>query len=170
VIAEAEEEDEDPRASLIEKLLEYEKYKRAAEQIESTSRVDRDFFVASAQLNDSCNLTIELPDLDVKELAFALKNVLERAKRNEEHTVIRDELSTRDRMSSILNIVSSGAGQVNFEHFYDLSEGVPGIVVSFLAMLELVKERFITFTQVNECGVIYVSKTDVEGLDLKRLF
>ena len=83
--------------------------------------------------------------------------------------MIRDELSTRDRMSSILNIVSSGAEQVNFEQFYDLSEGVPGVVVSFLAMLELVKERFITFTQVNECGVIYVSKTDVEGLDLKRL-
>ncbi len=142
---EADEDIDDPRAELIRRLLEYERYKEAAEQIDGLPRINRDIFTSSAGL-DAIEAIKPQPKVELKEILIAFQDVLQRAKQMAHHHIQREPLSVRERMSMILDKL----GRVKFLGFIDLfsrDEGKHGAVVSFLAVLELSKEGLIEITQ-----------------------
>jgi segregation and condensation protein A len=154
------EEEEDPRAELIKRLQEYEQFKKAAENLDDIPRVGRDIFVARAvmPINDDTNQN--LPEIELKDLMLALSEVMARAKTFEHHQITAEVLSTRERMSQILHQLSKANSAIVFNELFKVSEGRSGVVVSFIAMLELIKEGLITCLQVNAESLIYVSLSE----------
>lgn len=154
----ADEADElDPRAELVRRLLEYEQIKRAAARLDQLPRVERDFewvgvFVAEKVVERQP--TVTLHDLQLAWLKIARQS---RLKRN--HTIQREELSVREHMTIILRKLSDDAFVV-FETLFDHTLGPAGLVVSFLATLELVKERLVVVTQNEAFAPIYVKRAD----------
>ena len=149
-----DEEDIDPRAELIRRLQQYERFKQAAEDIDDMPRLERDNFVASAALPRMPSSQPH-PDVDLREILFALQGVLKRADLFTSHHVERERLSTRERMSSILSVLRDDQF-VTFESLFTPEEGRLGVVVSFLATLELVKEQLIEVVQAEVLGPIHV--------------
>ncbi|KZY74962.1 segregation and condensation protein A [Oleiphilus sp. HI0071] len=147
-------EEIDPRAELIRRLQQYERYKQAAEDINALPRFDQDYFSTrvEAQIDAQAN---EGPDVSLDDLMIALKGVLERSDHFSSHHIERETLSTRERMSSILSALSDVAYQP-FEEFFLPEEGRQGVVVTFLAIMELVKEQLLELIQVNTFGAIHV--------------
>ncbi|MDC9522030.1 ScpA family protein [Pseudoalteromonas sp. Angola-31] len=154
------EEEEDPRAELIKRLQEYEQFKKAAENIDAIPRVGRDIFVANATMPVIENTAQNLPELELKDLMLALSDVMARAKTFEHHQVTAETLSTRERMSQILAQLSNAKKALPFNDLFTLSEGRSGVVVSFIAMLELIKEGLISCLQVSPDSLIYINLTD----------
>ncbi|UTA49303.1 segregation/condensation protein A [Simiduia sp. 21SJ11W-1] len=152
--SEAEEEEEDPRAQLIRRLQEYERFKKAAEDIDELPRVGRDVFHASAQAPDR-NLTRPEPDVDLKELLLALSEVLRRADMFESHHVTKEKLSTRERMGQVLDRLAHKQF-MPFVQLFTVEEGRLGVVVTFLAVLELIKESLVEIVQNDSFGAIHV--------------
>lgn len=152
--AEEEQEEDDPRAALIRRLQEYERFKQAAEDVDQLPRQNRDFFVARAQAPDR-NLTRPDPEVDLRELLVALAEVLRRADMFESHHVEKERLSTRERMGQVLDMLR-GRQFVPFVSLFSASEGRLGVVVTFLAILELIKESLVEIVQSEECGPIHV--------------
>ena len=152
--SEEDEEDEDPRATLIRRLQEYERFKRAAEDIDELPRLHRDIHVARAVAPDR-NLTRPDPDVDMKEILMALSEVLRRADMFESHQVEREKLSTRERMTQVLDRLS-GQQFVPFIQLFSVEEGRLGVVVTFLAVLELIKESLLELVQTEAFGPIHV--------------
>lgn len=144
----------DPRAELIRRLQEYERFKQAAEHIDSLSCEGRDFFVAHAQAPDY-QRPVEPPRVELRELLLALQDVLSRADLSVSHTVSRESLSMRERMSLILERLS-GQRFVPFVQLFTVEEGRLGVVVSFMAILELVKEGLIVIVQADASADIHV--------------
>jgi len=151
------EEEDDPRAELIKRLQEYEQFKKAAENIDSLPRVGRDIFIAQASVPELAEKNQPLPELAVKDLLLALSDVMARAKTFEHHLISAETLSTRERMSLILNTLSQSKAPVAFTQLFTFEEGRSGVVVSFIAMLELIKEGLIACLQVEPDSQIYVS-------------
>ena len=151
---EAEEDEEDPRAQLIRRLQEYERFKKAAEDIDELPRVGRDVYVAKAEAPDR-NLTRPDPDVDMRELMLALSEVLRRADMFESHHVEKEKLSTRERMAQVLDRLS-GRQFVPFVSLFSLREGRLGVVVTFLAVMELIKEQLVEIVQNESFGAIHV--------------
>ncbi|MFL1452965.1 segregation and condensation protein A [Marinobacter sp. GN3S48] len=149
-----DEEEVDPRAELIRRLQQYERFKQAAEDIDELPRMERDTFAGSAAL-PKLPSSQPHPDVDLKELLFALQGVLKRADLFSSHHVEREKLSTRERMSAILSVLQDDRF-VNFESLFTPEEGRLGVVVSFLATLELVKEQLIEVVQGEVLGPIHV--------------
>ncbi len=149
-----EEDEEDPRANLIRRLQEYERFKKAAEDIEEMPRLHRDFHVAVAKAPDR-NLTRPDPDVDLKELLIALSEVLRRADMFISHHVEKERLSTRERMGQVLDKLK-GKQFVPFVILFVVTEGRLGVVVTFLAVLELIKESLVEMVQSEEFGPIHV--------------
>ena len=149
-----DEEDIDPRAELIRRLQQYERFKQAAEDIDDLPRLERDNFVASAALPRMPSSQPH-PDVDLREILFALQGVLKRADLFTSHHVERERLSTRERMSAILSVLRDDQF-VTFESLFTPEEGRLGVVVSFLATLELVKEQLIDVVQAEVLGPIHV--------------
>lgn len=149
-----EEDEEDPRAQLIRRLQEYERFKKAAEDIEEMPRVERDTWVGSANPPD-LNRTRTDPDVDMRELLLALSEVMRRADMFESHHVSREALSTRERMSDVLERLS-GQQFVPFVALFSASEGRLGVVVTFLAIMELIKEALVEIVQTENFGPIHV--------------
>lgn len=149
-----DEEEVDPRAELIRRLQQYERFKQAAEDIDELPRMERDTFAGSAAL-PKLPSSQPHPDVDLKELLFALQGVLKRADLFTSHHVEREKLSTRERMSAILSVLQDDHF-VNFESLFTPEEGRLGVVVSFLATLELVKEQLIEVVQGEVLGPIHV--------------
>lgn len=149
-----DEEDLDPRAELIRRLQQYERFKQAAEDIDRLPRQERDTFTASAVLPRLPSAQIQ-PDVGLHEMLLALRGVLERADLFTSHHVERERLSTRERMSAILAMLQDDQF-VNFESLFTSEEGRLGVVVSFLATLELVKEQLIEVVQAEVLGRIHV--------------
>lgn len=135
---------EDPRMELVRRLQEYERFKVAAEHIDAVPRVGRDRFVAAARV-DAAPAEGELPPLVLRELLLAMQQVMGRAVLFTHHRIAREPLSVRARMSQILQRVQSGPQP--FEALLDLAEGKAGVVVCFLAVLELVKRNLIELVQ-----------------------
>lgn len=137
--------EEDPRAELVRRLQEYERYKKAAEELDQLPRHGRDNFVASA---GSDELIVKKPEpvVNLKELVLALADVLQRAELNASHQIQLEPLSVRDRMTRILNALQEREF-VEFSSMFTLNEGRLGVVVTFLAMLELLKDHIIDFVQ-----------------------
>ncbi|MBK8816717.1 MAG: segregation/condensation protein A [Methylococcaceae bacterium] len=142
---EAEDEEEDPRATLIRRLQEYECIKNVAEEIDLMPRFERDIFAA---LVDVSKLSIEqpLPDIQMKEMLLAFQDVLKRVDQLSHHHITKEPLSVRERMSTILAYLE-GADSLLFSQLFYRKEGRQGVVVSFLAILELSKERLIDIFQ-----------------------
>lgn len=150
-------EEEDPRAELIKRLQEYEQFKKAAENIDTLPRVGRDIFIANAGMTSSEENVPTLPTLELKDLALALSDVIARTKTVEHHIINAEVLSTRERMSLILQRLSATRSPVLFTDFFSPQEGRSGVVVSFIAVLELIKEGLIKCLQVEPESQIYIS-------------
>lgn len=146
--------EEDPRAELIRRLQEYERFKQAAEDVDALPRVGRDVFEVGAE-PPPLELVKPLPQVELKELLLALRDVFERAKLNTHHQVQREKLSVRERMSDILSRLSVDTF-TDFVSLFRAEEGVSGVVVSFLAVLEMVKEKLAELVQTEPYGPIHI--------------
>lgn len=149
-----EDDEEDPRAQLIRRLQEYERFKKAAEEIEEIPRLERDTWVGSAHPPEIHRDRPE-PDVDMRELLLALGEVLRRADMFEAHHIQREALSTRERMSQVLERLS-GQQFVPFVALFRAHEGRLGVVVTFLALMELIKEALVEVVQTENFGPIHV--------------
>lgn len=149
-----EEEDLDPRAELIRRLQQYERYKRAAEDLEALPRMDRDSFAVTARIPDLPEQRAH-PEVGLREMLLAMREVMRRADMFEHHQVERERLSTRERMSQILERLRGGRF-VAFTSLFTLEEGQLGVVVSFLAILELIKEQLVEIVQTDVFAPIHV--------------
>ena len=155
-------EETDPRAELIRRLQEYERFKKAAEDLDEIPRLGREIFSAKAHRPDYKKET-EHPDIDLKEILLALQEVLVRADMFESHQVQREKLSTRERMTEVLHMLK-GQGFVPFVSLFTMEEGRVGVVVTFLATLELVKEQLIELIQSEPLAPIHV-RAKMEAYD-----
>jgi segregation and condensation protein A len=147
-------EEEDPRAELVRRLQEYERYKQAAEDMDALPRLGRDVFQAQAEEPDRQIVRLP-PEVDLKDLVAAFQQVMQRASMYAHHHVQMESLSVRERMSSILGKVTA-AGFTAFADLFTVAEGRMGVVVSFLAVLELLKESLIELTQSEPFAPIHV--------------
>ena len=150
-----EDEEEDPRAELVRRLREYEVIKKASEELDAIPRQERDFRWAKADVDELCEPIKVLPDVTLQELVFSFQSALQREAAFEHHQIEREALSTRERMSQILDMVNEQE-YTGFEAFFTLSEGKAGVVVTFLAILELVKEKLLLVQQHEPFGLIHV--------------
>ena len=150
-----EDEDEsDPRAELIRRLQEYERYKQAAEDIDALPRLGRDVFQARVEVPDKTS-TRRPPDVELKEILAALSEVTRRAEMHSHHRVESEPLSVRERMSLVLERISAGSF-CEFTSLFPLEEGRAGVVVTFLAILELLKGSLIEMVQAEAFGPIHI--------------
>ncbi len=133
--------EDDPRAELVRRLQEYERFKRAAADIDQLPRLERDVWQASAELRDRPPVRA-LPQVTLKEMLLAFKEVALRAEMFAHHHVRREPLSVRERMSNILAALEQGSF-VDFSQLFTLEEGRAGVTVAFVAVLELVREGLI---------------------------
>jgi segregation and condensation protein A len=147
-------DESDPRAELVRRLQEYERYKRAAEDLNALPRVERDTSVAHADAGER-SVTRVPPAVDLRELLLALKDVLRRAELSGAVAVQRDALSIRERMSDLLRLIEDGAFHA-FTEIFKPEQGRLGIVVSFIAMLELIKEGLLDVIQEQPLAPIYL--------------
>lgn len=149
-----EEEEDDPRADLIRRLQEYERFKNAAERIDEMPRLGREIFSTQADKPDM-KLTTPPPSVELDELYRALHDVLSRMEMNASHTVQKESLSIRQKMSMVLHRLQ----EVEFAEFTNLiekEEGRLGVVVTFVALLELLKQSLIELVQAKPFSPIHV--------------
>lgn len=153
-------EEDDPRAELIRRLQEYERFKQAAEAIDELPRMERNLYQANAEPPLIEHKKV-LPDLTLQELLYAFKDVLRRAEMFSHHHIQREPLSVRERMSIILSSLKPDAF-VAFTDLFKVEEGRMGVVVTFLAVLELIKESVIDIVQSEPFAPIYIKPSGVE--------
>ena len=149
-----DDEEEDPRANLIKRLMEYQKYKDLSEKLDVIPRRNRDTFVISGIMTNF-NKTDNLPKLKLDQLEAAFQDVLKRAEIYASHTIESETLSVRERMSSILININKN-GTIKFTDCFTYSEGRMGAIVTFLAILEMVKESLIDIIQNEDFSIIYL--------------
>ena len=152
--AEAEEEEDDPRAELIRRLQEYERFKAAAEDIDGLPRVGRELQVPRLDAPEARARKL-LPQVSLEEVLLSMAEVLRRADMFESHQVTREALSTRERMSEVLERLRGGAF-LPFVSLFSAEEGRLGVVVTFMAVLELVKESLVELVQNEPFAPIHV--------------
>lgn len=154
---EDDEDEEDPRMQLIRRLQEYERFKKAAEDIDELPRLSRDVWEATAK-PPVADRELPEPTVEMKDLLLALASVLRRAENMRQHEVKLEKFSTRERMSFVLQRLNSAAdnGFVAFDSLFTVEEGRGGIVVTFLAIMELIKESLIDIVQSETFGPIHV--------------
>lgn len=152
--AEGEEDEEDPRAELVRRLQQYERFKQAAEDIDALPRLERDTLAAEADLGDR-QVVRKLPEITLKELLIVFREALERSNMFAHHHVQREPLSVRERMSAVL-LALEGERYIDFSKLFDPQEGKMGVTVTFLAILELLKEALIDVVQAKAFGPIHV--------------
>jgi len=147
------EDAEDPRAELVRRLLEYEQMKLAAQRLNELPQLGRDFLRAQVHVEQS--LAPRFPDVSAQDLADAWRDILRRARLVQHHKISREELSVREHMSLVLRQLQ-GRRFVEFSELFDVRRGVPVLVVTFIAMLELAKETLLELTQAEAHAPIYV--------------
>ncbi|MFL2495609.1 MAG: segregation and condensation protein A [Porticoccaceae bacterium] len=151
----AEDDDEgDPRAELIRRLQDYERFKMAAEDIDEMPRMGRDIYQASAESPDKKNEK-QYSEVHMQELLMALSDVMKRAEMFESHHIQLEKLSTRERMSQILENIRDKQF-VPFATLFKKSEGRLGVVVTFLAIMELIRESLVEIVQNESFGPIHI--------------
>ena len=146
-------EPEDPRAELVRRLVEYEQIKLGAARIDALPLIGRDFLCAQVHIEQS--LQPRWPDVDVQDLRQAWRDILQRARLNQHHTISREQLSVREHMSMLLRRLQ-GRRFLEFHDLFDSSRGVPVLVVTFIALLELSREHLLEVTQAEAFAPIYV--------------
>jgi len=156
----AEPIEDDPRAELVRRLLEYERMKKAAQGLDELPQVGRDVIAISVWIEKT--VSQRLPDVNAADLAEAWRSLLHRARLTAHHRVTREELSVRAHMSSILRALKERR-VVEFSELFDPQRGVSVLVVTFLALLELARERLLEITQSAGFGPIYVKLAHAES-------
>ncbi len=146
-------EPEDPRAELVRRLVDYEQIKLGAAQLDALPLLGRDFLRAQVHIEQS--LAPRWPDVEPDELRLAWRDILQRARLNQHHTISREQLSVREHMSIVLRKLQ-GRRFVEFHELFDTARGVPVLVVTFIAMLELSREHLLEVTQAEAFAPIYV--------------
>jgi segregation and condensation protein A len=147
-------EDADPRAELVRRLQEYERFKRAAEGIDRMPRLERDTWIASAELVDRKIVRLP-PQVSLQEMLLAFQDVLARSDMFAHHHVQREPLSVRQRMTDVLASLTASAF-VDFVHLFRADEGRRGVTVTFVAILELLREGLIEIVQSEAYGPLHV--------------
>jgi segregation and condensation protein A len=147
-------EEGDPRADLVRRLQAYERFKQAAEDIDSLPRQGRDTALAHAHVPDRAAIKVP-PEVELKEMLLALHDVLKRAELFTGHAIKREALSVRQRMGDVLSRLEDGKFH-RFESLFTAEEGRLGVLVTFLAMLELAKEQLLDIVQEASLAPIYV--------------
>lgn len=150
----AEEDEEDPRATLIRRLQEYECIKKAAEDIDQMPRLERELFTGEAETSH-LKFEKKLPEVSMRDMLLALQQVLKRAEQFSRHQVVLEPLSVRERMTAILERLGS-VESLRFTELFLRKEGRPGVLVAFLAILELAKEGLIEIIQLEPFAEIGV--------------
>ena len=148
------EDEEDPRAELVRRLLEYERYRKASEELNKLKRLERDVFVTGVESSHLAQ-PIELPDISLQELLLSFQEVLKRAEMFTTLHVLKEPLSVRERMTTILEKLKN-KDFLDFTELFDLEEQKTGLVVTFVAILELMKESLIEIVQTKAYGIIHV--------------
>ena len=148
-----DQEAEDPRAELVRRLIEYEQIKLAAARLDALPVIGRDFVRAQVVIEQS--LAPRFPEVDADELRAAWVDIMKRARLNQRHTITREQLSVREHMSIVLRTLQ-GRRFALFEDLFDTSRGPQVLVVTFIAMLELARERLLEITQAEAFAPIYV--------------
>lgn len=143
--SEQDDSEEDPRATLIRRLQEYECIKAAAEEMDFLPRVERDIFAVDVDISP-LDIAQQLPDIQLKDMLLAFQDVLKRVDQLSHHQITKEALSVRERMATILANLK-GKDSLLFSQLFIRKEGRPGVVVSFLAILELGKEGLIEIIQ-----------------------
>ncbi len=154
------EEEEDPRAELVRRLMEYESMKLAAHKLDALPVLGRDFLTVEVWIEQAA--VQRLPQVRTEDLIAAWQSLLMHARMTQHHKVTREELSVREFMSIILRRLQGGQFS-NFASLFDVSKGVAVVVVSFLAVLELVRESLIEVTQSEPYAPIYVKLAHAES-------
>jgi segregation and condensation protein A len=157
----ADEDEDDPRAELVRRLQEYERYKQAAEDLDSLERLERDVVLAEAEVPERKVVT-KLPDITLKELLVVFQQALQRSSMFAHHHVQREPLSVRERMSQVL-VMLEGERYSDFTALFERAEGRIGVTVTFLALLELLKESLIDVVQAEPFGPIHVRAAQSGG-------
>ena len=146
-------EAEDPRAELVRRLVEYEQMKLAAARLDQLPLIGRDFLRAQVHIEQS--LQPRWPEVDADDLRQAWRDILQRARLTQHHTITREQLSVREHMSIVLRQLQ-GRRFVEFHDLFDTTCGTPVLVVTFIAMLELSREHLVEVTQAEAFAPIYV--------------
>jgi segregation and condensation protein A len=149
-----EEDEDDPRAELVRRLQEYERFKKAAEDIGDLPRLERDVFIASADAPER-KVTTKMPDVTMKELLLAFHDVLQRAEMFSNLQLLREPLSVRQRMSEILSRIKAN-DFTGFADLFDAEEGRMGVAVTFIAVLELLREAVIEVVQSEQFAPLHI--------------
>lgn len=151
-------EEEDPRAELVRRLQEYERYKRAAEDLDRLPRLERDVFQASVELVERKVVRI-LPEVTLQEMLLAFSDVVQRAAMFAHHHVQRERLSVRQRMSEVLSALEAG-GLVPFVTLFRAEEGRMGVTVTLVALLELIREGLVDVVQAESYAPLHLRRAD----------
>jgi segregation and condensation protein A len=151
---EVEEDEEDPRAELVRRLQEYERFKMAAEDLDAIPRLERDIVIANVEAPEK-SVVIKLPDVTLKELLIAFHDVLKRVEMNSELHFEKETLSVKQRMLEIINRIQVKKF-IDFVDLFSINEGRLGIAVTFLAILELLKEATIEVVQNEEFAPMHI--------------
>ena len=158
------EDEEDPRAELVRRLQEYERFKAAADDMDALERMERDIAQATAEVEGK-RLVTKPPEVDLRELLLAFHDAVRRADLYTHHHIQRERLSVRERMSQILDSLEA-TGFTEFSQLFDPREGRPGLAVTFLALLELIKDATVDVVQNELYGPIYLrASAGVPGPD-----
>ncbi len=160
---EENDDESDPRAELVRRLQEYERFKKAAEDIDTLNRLDRDTAVAGAHMPEY-EVTRLPPPVELREMLLALRDVMKRAELFGRHAVRRETLSVRERMGDVLATLGDGKFH-DFTALFSVEEGRLGVVVTFLAILELAKEQLLDIVQEKPCEAIYVKSLALAAND-----
>jgi segregation and condensation protein A len=157
-------EPEDPRAELVRRLLEYERMKQAAAKLDELPQARRDFEWVSVWISEQA--AERLPEVSLHDLQVAWLALMKQAKVKAHHKIRREELSVREFMGSILRRLQ-GRGYVVFEDLFETAAGAAALVVSFLAVLELTREKLVEVTQNEPLAPIYVRSVQIDDSALQ---
>ncbi|MGB5276924.1 MAG: ScpA family protein [Gammaproteobacteria bacterium] len=159
-----EEDEEDPRAELVRRLQEYERFKQAAEDIDELPRMHRDIYPPSTELPE-LHQDRPMPEIELRELLMAFKDAMSRAEMYSHHQIKREALSVRERMSKVLDRISA-SGFTDYRTLFTIEEGRRGVVVTLLAILELVKEQLIDMVQSEPFSPIHIKAASGSQADV----
>lgn len=151
-----DEDDEDPRAALVRRLQEYERFSQAANQLDDRPRLERDIFAASAVFDDPYQPEVKV-NVSLEQLVKAYQGVVDRADANQHMMVSRDMLSMRERMTTILQRLQD-KDYISFEELFTQAEGRLGVVVTFIALLELFRDDMLVVVQTEPLAPIHIKR------------
>jgi segregation and condensation protein A len=153
-----DEEEDDPRAELVRRLQEYERFKNAAENIDIMPRVERDIFIARSDIPD-LKIDRPQPEVDLHDIIMAFKDVMKRLNLQASHHIQREPLSIRERMTTILSSLKTN-NFIEFPALFTKEEGRQGVVVTFIAVLELIRESLIKIVQNEPFAPLHIKAVD----------